>query len=265
MYNNDLIGNMISFGMVCNPNASYIIIASPNLYKYDQNWNELSFIQSMNWPKFILNINYNSNKILLVSEYGRISEIKENFTIIRQTTLNVPNGGSYFNRTSCHLIVASALYSKISVLDSNLTLIYNISVPYNNNYMVEWNNLLYVSSTTKFIMILDNEVYNRSFQTLCSTIKTFAIDQNGVIAVNCYDTINYIYLYNSNGSYTGQSWLSPIPNVNSISLDNFGHLIITSEYGLYIFSTTTSIFTTKNYSTTYSCFKNSIINNFYKF
>ena len=100
---------------------------------------------------------------------------------------------------------------------------------------------MYVSSTSSYIMVLKNKIFDHSFSTLCTQIKTFAIDKNEIFAVNCYAGViansnNIIYLYNSNGTYTGQSWRNPVIYSKSISFDGIGNLVISNYYGLYIFN-----------------------------
>ena len=99
---------------------------------------------------------------------------------------------------------------------------------------MEYNGVLYVSSTSSYMMVLVNQIFRFSFSTFCSIIRTFTIDQNGVLAIYCETGI--IYLYNSNGTYTVQSLQSPIYYPISINFDSSGNLVISNYHGLYIFS-----------------------------
>ena len=50
-------------------------------------------------------------------------------------------------------------------------------------------------------MIIKDEIFDYSFNTACSNMRKLSIDQYGLIAVNCYDTItNYILLYSTDGT-----------------------------------------------------------------
>ena len=121
----------------------------------------------------------------------------ENLNHVNSVSVTGYNYGLYFNSTSVQLLVASGSYAIINVFNLNLTLIGNITVPYTNKYILEYNGLLYVSSDLSYIMVLENQIFHHSFSTLCSYIRNFAIDQNGILAISC-DT-GIIYLYTANG------------------------------------------------------------------
>jgi hypothetical protein len=74
---------------------------------------------------------------------------------------------------------------------------------------------LYVSSLSSYVMIIKDEIFDYSFNTACSNMRKLAIDQYGLIAVNCYDTItNYILLYSTDVTLS-YKWLSSVQIVNS--------------------------------------------------
>jgi hypothetical protein len=102
------------------------------------------------------------------------------------------------------------------------------------------------------MMVLENQIFHYSSSTLCSITRNFAIDQNGILAISCSYN-NIIYLYTSNGTYTGQSWQSPVYYPNSINFDSNGNLVISNYYGLYIFNSDPFIQTIDNSSTFTSC------------
>ena len=203
------------------------------IIKFDKDWNYIKNLRITS-VTFMISLVDNNVKRIFVSAQNSLSEIDENFDLAKTVFVIGLNYGLYFNSNTNQLLVASGTYAIINVFDLNLTLIGNITVPFSNNYILEYNGILYVSSTSSEMMLLQNQTYLHSFKTLCSQIRTFSIDQNGVLAINCYD--NYIYLYNSTGNYTGQSWNSPTYNPFSISFDAIGNLIISNYYGLYIFN-----------------------------
>ncbi len=110
-------------------------------------------------------------------------------------------------------------------------------------------------------MVLENQTYHHSFSTLCSIIQNFAIDKNGILAISC-DT-GIIYLYNTNGTYTGQSWQSPANSLESINFDSNGNLVISNLYGLYIFNSEPLVQIIENSTTFTTC--DYCLNKGYKF
>jgi hypothetical protein len=192
-----------SFGMVCNSNISFYVMqyGYSRIIKFDKDWNLIKY-SSISSNYFMITLVDNNVKRLFISRYDGITEIDENLNLIKSVSLTGYNYGLYFNSTSVQLLVASGSYATINVFDLNLTLIGNITVPYTNNYILEYNGLLYISSESSYMMVLENQILNHSFSTLCIYIQNFAIDQNGILAISC-SCNNIIYLYTSNGTYTG--------------------------------------------------------------
>ena len=223
-----------SFGTVCNSNISYYAIqyGYSRIVKLDTDWNYIKSL-SISGVMFMNTLVDNNVRRMFISKYNGLSEIDENLNMVKSVSVMGWNYGLYFNSISVQLLVASGTYAIINVFNLNLTLIGNITVPYTNNYILEYNGRLFVSSQSSYIMVLQNQTFDHSFSTLCSYIQTFAVDKNGILAINCY---SIIYLYNVNGTYTGQSWQSPISYSMSINFDINGDLIISNYYGLYVFS-----------------------------
>ena len=230
--------NAMSFGMICN--TTYYSIDSTGKYigEYDASWNFLN-TTSLHAPQFMISHTNSTVKRLYVSSTSQLTVLDETMDILNVIIYQQAMGfaGLYYNTTSDYLLVAINTAPKIQVYSNSLTFIKSIVLPNPNNNIVEYNGMLYVSSTTSLIMVLLKETFIYSFSISCSVIKTIAIDLYGLIAANCYGSqTNYILLYNTNGTYTGISWLSPVPYVNSIGFDGTGNFIIAASFGLFIFT-----------------------------
>jgi hypothetical protein len=246
-YNNLNNFYVTSFAVTCDTNSSNINYYGLDynqwyIIKYDGNWNYLSKA-SVQYPKMMLIVSQNNTKnIFLATSYGGVYSLNENLTIFKTYAVNQFYSCLYYNITANHLLASTTSYAGIDVFYLNLTLIKTIPVSYSNNYIAEYNGLLYVSSTTSFIMVLKDEVEICTITTLCATINTISIDSFGIIAVNCPSYIqNNIYLYNSNGSYTGTTWISPVPTITKIGYDHMGNLIMAARYGLFFLSQTSQL------------------------
>jgi hypothetical protein len=244
--------NTYRFGMVCNSSISYYVMNYNYhmIIKFDKDWNFIKH-SSISSNHFMITIVDNNVRRLFISRNNKITETDENLNQLKSVSVTGWNYGLYFNRTSVQLLVASGSYAIINVFNLNLTIIGNITVPYTNNYILEYNGLLYVSSRLSYMMVLENQIFHHSFSTLCSIIQNFAIDQKGILAISCYTGI--IYLYTANGTYTGQSWQSPANSLESINFDSNGNLVISNYYGLYIFNSETLIQTIENSTTFTTC------------
>jgi hypothetical protein len=240
-----------SFGMVCNSNISFYVMqyGYSRIIKFDKDWNFIKY--SSISSRFMITLVDNNVKRLFISRYNGLTEIDENLNQVKSVIVSGRNYGLYFNSTSVQLLVASGSYEIINIFNLNLTLIGNITVPYRNKYILDYNEILYVSSSSSYMMVLENQIYHHSFSTLC-TVQNFAIDQNGILAISCsYD--NIIYLYSTKGAYTGQTWPSPVNNLNSIRFDNNGNLVISNYYGLYIFNSEPRFQTIENSTSFTTC------------
>jgi hypothetical protein len=250
--------------MVCNSNISFYVMqyGYSRIIKFDKDWNLIKYSSISNY--FMITLVDNNVKRLFISRYNGLTEIDENLNLIKSVSVPGNNYGLYFNSTSVQLLVASGSYEIINVFNLNLTLIGNIKVPYTNNYILEYTGLLNVSSQLSYIMVLENQIFNHSFSTYCYYIRNFEIDQNGILAISCHTGV--IYLYTRNGTYTGQSWQSPIYYPSSISFDSNGNPVISDDHGLYIFNSDPFI-QTIDYSSTFTssdyCFNKSEVVLFY--
>jgi hypothetical protein len=124
----------------------------------------------------------------------------------------------------------------------------NVSSP---NYSIfAFNGLMFVSTITSDIMVLQNEKIIYTFATSCFSIKTLMIDKFGVIALNCYinNAINNITFYYLNGSFTGKTFQIPVAFPNNFGFDHNGDLILASSSGIFVFSLTKQINNNTNYS-----------------
>ncbi len=261
--------SVTNFGLGCDLNGSYFVLMGwpiDGIAKYDRNWNYINFT-SINSPRYLLTLLINNTEVILISRYNYLSLTDANFKVFKSITVSGYNEGLYFNSFSSLLFVATSSYSVLHVFNLNLTLLRNITVKYPTKYIAEYNSSMYVSSTSSFIMVLKNEIVTLIFSTVCTTIQTFEIDQSGLMALNCFiwpSSIIYLYDSNVNGTFTGQTWVSPGIDSASIGFDFSGNLVVASpKYGIYIFGAPSLNIASENlttYSLNDSCiFKGNII------
>ena len=114
--------------------------------------------------------------------------------------------GIHFNSTENLIYVASKAYYYIQVFNINLTLNDTLNInSYNPYSLSEYNNELYVGTTTGSILVVVNRAIIRSF-TVCSSSRANSIvfDNFGLLAITC-ESNSIINFYYSNGTYTGNS------------------------------------------------------------
>ena len=103
------------------------------IVNFDTDWNYIKF-----GVEFMITLVDENVKRLFISAQNSLSEIDENLNLVKSISVIGLHTGLYFNTSSVQLLVASGTYAIINVFNLNLTLIGNISVPYTNNYILEY-------------------------------------------------------------------------------------------------------------------------------
>ncbi len=86
------------------------------------------------------------------------------------------------------------------------------------------NGKIYVGLYGGVISVVENNLVVKNITTLCiGFISSIVIDANDLMAVLCFG--NMLYLYSTNGSYTGKNMTTPsLPRFMNYDLN--GHFII---------------------------------------
>ncbi len=84
--------------------------------------------------------------------------------------------------------------------------------------------------------MIQNKI-TRTFSNVAGNcnIMSLLVDNYDKLAVLC-SSDNKIYIYNTNGSFTGLSWSSPVVNATNMVFDAFGNFILTNNTGIYFFN-----------------------------
>jgi hypothetical protein len=227
----------LGFGIIDDANETYYVLDNlnsthSNFVLYNRNWTYLTYktipicrpysIQSINNEIFIAAVDgiYKSDKSFnLVNSYIRTSA---DYTSI------------YYNSTSDILYVDSFGSNGIDLFNRNLSFISSISLTNQSYALTEKNGKLYVGLYGGVVSVLENNLVVKSITTLCNGwITSIVIDANELMGVLCYSN-NMLYLYTTNGSYTGKSMTTP-SNPRFMNYDLNGHFIIAGESQIKIY------------------------------
>jgi hypothetical protein len=140
--------------------------------------------------------------------------------------------GIYYNYTADILYASGGSYS-IDLFNRNLSFISSISLT-NPWALRKKNGKLYVGLSDGSISVLENNLVVKNITTLCNGhISSIVFDTNDLMAVLCHSN-NMLYLYSTNGSYTGKSMVTP-STPRFMNYDLNGHFIIagSSQINLY--------------------------------
>jgi hypothetical protein len=145
----------------------------------------------------------------------------------------------YYNSKNGFIYVAPYVLTEIQVFDLNLTYSHNISVsPYKPYSISEYNNKMFVGTTNGIVILIQNELIINQFNG-CNgssvSLTSILFDQYGYMATICSDPTNKLYLYNSNGTYTGTSLSTP-SNTRYIGFDAKGRFVVISRYQISVYN-----------------------------
>jgi hypothetical protein len=167
-----------------------------------------------------------SNELFITGSNG-IYKTDKSFNLVDSyIRTNAAYRRIYHNYTSDILYVASLSSKRIDLFYRNLTFISSISLTNQPYALTEKNGKLYVGIFGGVISVLENNLVVKTITTLCSGgyISSIVMDANEFMAVLCYNN-NILYLYTTNGSYTGKSMTTPsLPIYMNYDLN--GHFII---------------------------------------
>jgi hypothetical protein len=116
------------------------------------------------------------------------------------------------------------------VLDSIST------TPYNPYGIQVNNNQMFISTTDGMVLIIINKVIAQKFKGCInsnSSIHSILLDEYNYLAISCSDD-NALYLFNSNGSYTGMK-MSALANPHFLSFDSKGRFVVISSTQISVY------------------------------
>jgi hypothetical protein len=174
-------------------------------------------------PAYMLTINSN----LYITGYSSIWKTDKYLNVLETYTSTGANyRGIYFNSTENLIYIADSYNSDFLIFNMNLSLEYKVSVsPYYPYSFSEYNNELYIGTTSNMVIVVDNKVIIRNFSACSGSTLNFIYSNNfGLMAINC-ETINEINFYYSNGTYTGKS-LATFQKPVYVGFDSKGRFVI---------------------------------------
>jgi hypothetical protein len=185
----------------------------------------------INYPSSIITIN---NEFFTTATIG-IYKLDNALNLIESYIRTDANyRGIYYNYTADILYVASFNSKRIDLFYRNLSFISSISLTNGPYALTEKNGKLYVGIDGGLISVVENNLVVKNITTMCiSYIRSIVIDTNELMAVLC-NSDNTLYLYTTNGSYTGISMTTPLSS-RFISYDLNGYFIISNANQINIF------------------------------
>ncbi len=176
-----------------------------------------------------------SNELFITADNGIYKTDKSLNIVNSYIRTNAGYRGIYHNSTSDILYVASYSSSSLDLFNRNLIILSSISLTGNPWTFTEKNGKLYVGFTDRSISVLENNLVVKNITILCSGgwISSIVIDSNDLMGVLCTSN-SMLYLYTTNGSYTGKNMITPsLPRCMSYDLN--GYFIIAGRYQINLY------------------------------
>jgi hypothetical protein len=224
--------SILGFGFSFSCNASYYVIdhGASRAYILNDDWSYVSYKNFTN-PAYMISI----GSSIYMTGSSNIWKLDKELNILIQYNSTGSTSplyrGIYFNSSNGFIFVVPSNLTEIQVFDLNLTYSHNISISSYKPYSItEYNNNMYVGTGNGIILVIQNEVIINQFNGCNGTIITVTFilfDQYGYMATICSNPTNKLYLYNSNGTYTGTSLLTPV-NPRYIGFDTKGRFVLIS-------------------------------------
>ena len=234
-FNGSSFSFLAGFGTFHSVNISYYISDSGSaiVYKLSDTWEYVAqnYFPS---PKMILAISNN----LYISAESNIFKTDNNLNVLSQyNASDTFYQGFYYNPADNLIYVASSLSNAIHVFDLNLSFNSSISTStYSPFSIAGYNSQLYVGTETGLIVVIVNRTILTSFDGCLGSsniIRSILFDQFGYFASTCEDS-NKLYLYTSNGTYTGKSLETPF-YAEFIQFDSVGRFVLLSALEISIY------------------------------
>ena len=148
-------------------------------------------------------------------------------------------GGIYYNLANNTFYVVSCSNQTIIMFSLEFVVLDSISTTpyYPYGIQVNNNNQMFISTTDGMVLIIINKVIAQKFKGCInsnSSIHSILLDEYNYLAISCSDD-NALYLFNSNGSYTGMK-MSALANPHFLSFDSKGRFVQISWKKISIYS-----------------------------
>jgi hypothetical protein len=217
--------------------TSYYVtdLINNKVYVLNDNWSYVSNKTFSN-PALIITIECS----LFMTGHNNIWKLDKDLNVLihyNATASNPKYRGIYYDSKRSYIYVAPVNFQVIQEFDLKLTLRHNISTsPYKPCSLIEYNNQILVGTTNGIILFIVNEMIKKQING-CNErgvqISSILFDGYGYMATSCND--EQLYLYYSNGSFTGKNFTTPhAPRY--IGYDSKERFVLISIYEIHIYN-----------------------------
>ena len=234
-FNGNSFTYLKSFGMSPNTTYYYAIDSFAYVYILNDDWSFITF-KTFYSPTYMTKI---QNSLYMIG-FLNVWKIDQDLNIL----INHNPGGTpiyygiSYNPSNSLIYVAAYGLKEIQVFNLDLTLIRRFSTsPHAPFSITEFSNQLYVGTWEGIILVYQNEEIINQFNGCDGNgvyLTSILFDRNGYMATSCYG-INKVYLFSSNGSFTGKSLTTPY-GPSYIGFDSKGRFIQISEKQISIYN-----------------------------
>ncbi len=225
---------LIGFGFSSSCNTSYYVIdhGASRVYILNDDCSYVSY-KNFTYPAYMITIG--SSIYMTGNTY--IWKLYKDLNFLIQYSSSPFCNSINCNSSNGFIYVAPVNLKEIQVFDLNLAYNHKISIsPYIPWTISEYNNKMFVGTSNGTILVIENDRIINQFNgcnAASNQLTSILFDQYGYMATIC--SFPQLYLYNSNGTYTGTSLSTP-SNTRYIGFDAKGRFVVISRYQISVYN-----------------------------
>ena len=232
---------LLGFEFSSSCNASYYVMDSgaDKVYILNDDWSYVTY-KTFTRPAYMITI----GSSIYMTGGVNIWKLDKDLNILIQynSYVTAPDNpgyrGMYFNSSNGIIYVAPNNLKEIHAFYLSITYSHIISVPYKPFSISEYKNIMYVGTTNGIVILIQNELIINQFNGCNGTSVTLTyilFDQYDCMATICSDPTNKLYLYNTDGTYTGTNLSTP-SKPRYIGFDTKGRFVLISTNQIIIYN-----------------------------
>jgi hypothetical protein len=227
------------FGMIFSTanNTYYVVDYHGNrIFILNDNWEYINSITSFDKPTCMIVV----NNSIYISGDRNVWKTDIHLLVISQynaTNITLYYRGIYVDSVKSLVYVVVSELPRIDVFDSNLSLNDSISISDNPWSITAYNNQLIVGTSNGKILTIVNKTTINTFNG-CNgntvALTSIIFDDYGYMATCCDSSVNQVFLYYLNGTFTGKNISTPSrPFKIGFDSKNIFYILSLTEISLY--------------------------------
>ena len=207
------------------------------IIEFNENWKFITYKTAFYFPNHMISVN---NSVIYITGYSNVYKADKYLNLIQSFYSNSSDFTDlFYNEYTNTLFVVSYFQETVYEFDINLNVVGQLTTPKYVPYSVQGlDNQLYVGTTTGEILVFANGVMSQIIQVqkgLSTVVTSILFDEYGYMAAACGE-FHSLYLYYTNGSFTGMNLTTYAQYPQNIRFDSNGNFVVVSNNQIDIYN-----------------------------